>query len=163
MIKEKELREMRQPVRYSNAQGITLKTIQEALQHAAQQHGIPVAFYDDQIKFGGLIGGTVEDCIVLYHPNHQKDYFKVAIKLTRQGNFALVTVNDFGTSTLMGNEGSKQHLKDTFKHGSGAEKVGALIGTGLRMMVKGGANKQKLEEEQMWYAAVTDIFDEIVS
>jgi len=163
MIKEKDLREMRPAVRYQNGQDITLKTVQEALQHCAQQHGIPVAFYADEIKYGGLIGGSVGECIVLYHPEHEKDYFKVAIRVTHQGNYALVSVNDFGTSKLMGNEGSKEYLKDTLRHGSGAEKAGALIGAGIRMMVKGGSNKQKLEEEQMWYGIVIDIFDEIVS
>ncbi len=163
MIKEKDLREMRPSVRYADGNDITLKTVQDAIQHSAQQHGIPVDFYADEVKYGGLIGGGTEECIVLYHPEHQKDYFKLAIRIKRQGNYAFVTVQDFGTSTLMGNEGSKEHLKETFKHGTGAEKVGALIGSGLRKIVKGGANKQKLEAEQMWYSVVTDIFDEIIS
>ena len=163
MINEKELREMRPTVRYKDGQGLTLQTVQEALQHCAQQNGIMVSFCADQIKYGGLIGGSVEDCLVLYHPAHQKDYFNVAIRIKRQGNYAFVSINDFGKSTLMGNEGSKQYLKNTFKHGTGAEKFGALVGAGLRRMVKGGSNKMALEEEQMWYQVVSDIFDEIVS
>lgn len=161
MIKEKELREMRQPVRYKDGQNITLTTLQEALQYKAQENGIPVAFYADQIKSGGMLGGSTEECAVMYHPEHKEDYFKIAIIVKHQGNYAFVTINDFGKSTLLGNEGSKQHLKDTFKQGSGAEKVGALVGAGIRRIAKGGANKQKLEQEQMWYTIVSDIFDEL--
>ena len=43
-----------------------------------------------------------------------------------------------------------------------SEKVGAAIGGGIRNLIVGGANKQKIEEEQMWYAVVSDIFDEVV-
>lgn len=162
MIKEKDLREMRPNVRYQNGEAITLQTLQNALQDAANAHGIAVAFYADEVKYGGFIGGGTEPCLVLYHPEHEKDYFKVCIRVKKQGNYAFVSVNDFGVSTQLGNAGSKEFLKDTMKNGSGAEKVGALVGAGLRMMFKGGANKQKLEEEQMWYAIVEDMFDEIV-
>ena len=39
-------------------------------------------------------------------------------------------------------------------------KVGSMIGQGLMNI---GKSKQKLEEEQMYYQCVFDIFDEIVS
>jgi len=163
MIKEKDLREMRPQVRYKDGQGVTLETVCMAIQHEAQENGIPIAFAKDQIKYGGLIGGGTDDCIVLYHPEHQKDYFNLAIRVKHQGNYAFVTVNDFGKSTLLGNEGSKEYLKEKLKHGRGEEKVGALIGAGIRRIAKGGSNKQKLEDEQNWYTVVADIFDDIVS
>lgn len=80
MIKEKELREMRPQIRYKDGLEVTLQSVQEALLEAAGQVGLPVAFYTDQVKYGGMIGGSTEDCIVLYHPEHQKDYFKVCIR-----------------------------------------------------------------------------------
>lgn len=163
MIKEKDLREMRPQVRYKDGQSITLQAVQNAIRDCAQANGIPVAFKADQIKYGGLIGGSVVDCIVLYHPEHEKDYFNLAIQVKHQGNYAFISVNDFGTSKLLGNEGSHEFLMDTLKHGSGSEKVGALVGAGIRRMVKGGRNTQKLEEEQNWYNMVSDIFDEIIA
>ena len=163
MIKEKDLREMRPQVRYKDGQGITLQTVQEAVRACARENGIPVAFRPDQIKYGGLIGGSVVDCIVLYHPEHEKDYFSAAIQVKHQGNYTFVTVNDFGTSRLLGNEGCHAYLMEQLKHGSGAEKVGALVGAGLRRLVKGGRDSQKLEEEQNWYSMVSDLFDEIIS
>jgi len=161
MIKEKDLREMRQPIRFKDGRSVTFSAMQEAFSEKADEHGIPIAFMIDQIKSGGLIGGGTEDCLVLYHPEHQKDYFNIAIQIRYQGNYAFVTVSDFGKSTLLGNEGSKQHLKDTFKSGSGAEKAGALLGAGIRRLAKGGTNKQALQNEQMWYTIIIDIFDEL--
>ncbi len=166
MIKEKDLREMRPRVRYQNGSSITLKTIQNALQDYFNDAAIPVAFYADQIKYGGLIGGSTEDCVVLYHPQHENDYFKVAITVQYQGKFALVTVNDFGSSTQLGNQGSKEMLKEAFKFGSGvatSEKVGMLIGAGARRLLKGGVDQKKLREEQDWYQFVSEAFDEIVA
>ena len=163
MIKEKDLREMRPQVRYRNGQNITLQVLQNAIRGCAQENGIPVAFKSEQIKYGGLIGGNVVDCIVLYHPEHGTDYFNIAIQVKHQGNYAFVSVNYFGNSRLLGNLGSREYLANTLKNGSDADRLGALIGAGIRRVVKGGHNSQKLEEEQNWYSMVSDIFDDIIS
>ena len=163
MIKADDLREFRPVVRYQNGEGITLSTVQDAIQDCADKLGIPVAFRGDQVKSGGLFNSSVEDCVVLYHPEHQWDYYNICLRVKHQGNFAFVSINDFGKSKLEGNAGSRDFLKETIRHGSGAAKVGALIGAGARRLVMGGANKQKLEEEQNYYACLMDIFDEIVS
>lgn len=42
-----------------------------------------------------------------------------------------------------------------------AKAAGAVLGAGVRRVVKGGRNNQKLEEEQNWYAMVGDILDEV--
>ena len=107
------------------------------------------------------MGGS-EKCLVLYHPDHRRDYWKVCIRIKHHGSYAFVTVNMFGVSTLVGNAEVKQKLKDTMKNADGAEKFGALLGAGIRSLVKGLPNQQKLEEEQMWYSIVSDIFDEVV-
>ena len=52
---------------------------------------------------------------------------------------------------------------NTLKNGSDAERLGALIGAGIRRVAKGGHNSQKLEEEKNWYSMVSDVFDEIIS
>ncbi len=162
MIKEKDLEELRPVVRYQNGEGITLQSLQTALKDAANSHGIPVAFSMDEVKYGGLIGGSTEQCLVLYHPEHEKNYYKVCCTVKRQGNYAFVSVHTFGKSTNLNNAALKDFRKDIYKNGSMSEKVGAAIGGGIRNLIVGGANKQKIEEEQMWYAVVSDIFDEVV-
>lgn len=151
---------MRPNVNYRNGRDVTLPAIQQALRNAADSHGISVAFRNDEVKYG-VFGGK-EPCLVLYHPAHEKDYYNVCIRVKHEGNYAFVSVNDFGTSTQIGNAGSKDYLKETMKNGDGWTKAGALLGAGVRRLVKGGVNKQKLEEEQRWYAVIIDLFDEIL-
>lgn len=164
MIKEKDLRELRPRVRYEDRDnGITLQYLQVLLEQYFQKAGIPIAFRDDVIKFGGLLGGSTQECLVIYHPEHEKDYFNIAVHMKRQGVYVFVTVNDFGESRLFGNQGSSEFLKETLANGDGAEKVGALIGAGIRRLLKGGVDKRKLEDEQDWYLFLRDAFDDIVA
>ena len=161
MIKEKELVEFKPVIKYPNAQGLNLDAILKKIRDEAHDNGVSVAFYSDEVKYAGL-GAGKESCLVLYHPEHEKDYFKFCIRVRHQGNYAFVTVENFGVSVQIGNLNSKENVSQTLKYGSGSEKVGALIGGGIRTLLKGGANKQKLEEEQMWYAVVSDIFDKLI-
>lgn len=167
MIKEKEIIEARPQIRIPNGRDITEKELIAALKAEAQETGIPIAFTTDQIKFGGFIGGSVEDCIVVYHPDHQRDYFNTAIRLTHQGSYAFLTIYRFGTSRLLGNAASsefaKTKVKEAFRGGSASEAVGAVIGKGIRTLVMGVSNKQKMEEEQNWYLMLDDVLENIFS
>lgn len=160
MIKADTLREFRPSVRYKDGSGITLQTVQSAIKDAAQGMGIPVAFYAEQVKSGGLFNSSVEDCIVMYHPEHQNDYFKFCIRVGRQGTYAFVSVNDFGQSKQMAKADRAEFAKQDRKGKSMSYKVGSMIGAGIANI---GKSKQKLEEEQMYYQCVFDIFDEIIA
>lgn len=160
MIKADELREFRPQVRYQDGEGITLMTVQDAIKDCAMKMGIPAAFRGDQVKSGGVFNSSVEDCIVMYHPEHEKDYFKFCIRVKRQGVYAFVSINDFGQSKQMKKANTAEFMK---KDRAGKEMsyiVGSMIGQGLRTL---GGSKAKLEEENMYYQCVFDIFDEIVS
>lgn len=165
MLKEKDLTQTKQ-VRIPNGQNITLNDVKVALKNEADENGVPIAFQSDQVKIGGLIGGSTEDCLVVYHPDHQKDYFNTAVRLKHQGNYAFLTIYDFGQSRLLGNAASsefaKNQVKDAFHGGSVGVAVGAVVGKGLRTLFKGGANKSKLEEEQNWYVMLDDMFENIL-
>lgn len=160
MIKADELREFRPQVRYQNGEGITLSTVQEAIKDCAMKMGIPVAFRGDQVKSGGFFNSSVEDCLVMYHPEHEKDYFKFCIRVKHQGMYAFVMINDFGQSKQMKKANTAEFMKQDRKGQSMSYKVGSMIGQGLRTL---GKSSQKLEEENMYYQCVFDIFDEIVS
>lgn len=122
--------------------------------------GVPVAFYNEQVKSGGLFNSSVEDCIVMYHPEHQNDYFKFCIRVGRQGTYAFVSVNDFGQSKQMAKADRAEFAKQDRKGKSMSYRVGSMIGSGIANI---GKSKQKLEEEQRYYQCVFDIFDEIIS
>lgn len=149
MIKADNLRKCHPGVRIKNGSGITLPAVQTAVEKGAEDIGIPVAFYDDQVKSGGLFNSSVEDCIVMYHPDHERDYFKFCIRVGRQGSYAFVSVNNFGES--------KQIAKANYAENSKREG-GPMLD---RLVMTIGRSKQKLEEEQMYYQCIFDIFDEI--
>lgn len=159
MIKIDELREFRPQVKYQNGNGITLITVQDAIKDCATKMGIPMAFKYDKVKLGGWFNSSVDDCLVLYHPEHERDYFKFCVRINHQGVYAFVSINDFGRSSQM----TKMMLAEEGKADRAGKKmsykIGSLIGTGLTTI---GKSKAKLEEEQRYYQCVMDIFDEIV-
>ncbi len=173
MIKEKDLQELRPQIRYKDGQSITLQNIQGALQRGAETAGVPIAFQMDQVR-SGLLGGS-EDCLVVYHPEHPKDYFSVAVRIKRQGNYAFVSADSFGTSKLMKAEAVRKQLNETAKAGvnyrgynplenaaAGAAIIGAGV-AGVRHLIKGKSDKEKMEQEQQWYTIICDILDEVIS
>lgn len=160
MIKSDNLRDFRPTVRYKDGNGITLETVQEAIDQCAQNMGIPVAFKLDQVKSGGLLNSSVEECIVMYHPEHSNDYFNFCIRVRQQGTYAFVSINDFGTSKQMKKADTAEFMKKDRAGKEMSYKIGSIIGEGLRTI---GQNKQELEKENNYYQCIFDIFDEIVS
>lgn len=160
MIKADYLREFRPTIRYNDGYDITLQIVQEALEDSAQKKGVPVAFYNDQIKSGGLFNSSVEDCIVMYHPEHKNDYFKFCIRVTVQGSYAFISVNDFGQSKQMSKAGYAENYKADRQGKSMSYKIGSMVGQSIMTI---GKSKHKLEEEQMYYECISDIFDEVIS
>ena len=160
MIKADELRELRPDVRYKDGRDITLQSVQAAISNCAQEMGIPVAFYDEQVKAGGLFSSSTEDCIVLYHPEHLNDYFKFCIRVRHQGTYAFVSVNDFGKSKQLNKAAAVEFGAEDRKGKSLSYKLGSKA---VEMIMTAGKNKQKKEEEEFYYQCVCDIFDDLIS
>ena len=160
MIKADNLRNFRPTVKYKDGRDITLKVIQNAIKDAAKEIGIPVTFYTDQVKSGGFFSADYEDCLVMYHPEHEYDYFKFCIRVSYQGTYAFVSVCDFGQSAQLAKVERAEFAKQDRKGKSMSYKVGSMIGQGLANI---GKSKQKLEEEQMYYQCVMDLFDELLA
>ena len=160
MIKADELREFRPVVRYRDGSEITLQAVQNALEAAANSIGIPVDFYEDQVKSGGIFNKTIENCIVLYHPEHQYDYFKFCIRIATEGSYAFISCNDFGQSKQMNKADRVEAYKEDRRGKSMSYKVGSIIGQGISSI---GKSKQKLEEEQNYYNCISDILDDVIS
>lgn len=162
MIKEKELVE-REGTHFRNGDSITLQTLQNELADAAVQVALPVAFRDDQIKFGGPIGSSMEHCVVLYHPLHKDDYNFYVFRINHQGKYAFLNIYVGGTSKLGIADTAKKDLlsgnmSSLSSYGKGAV-VGSLIGSVLNGSLLG--NKKKFEEERQWYIMVEDIIGDI--
>lgn len=159
MLKEKELREFRPTYRYADGQAITLLSIQEAIKDAADKKGILVAFEKDQVKGGTLLKSTVDDCLVLFHPEHRNEFFKFCIRVRKQGTYAFISVNDFGESKHLGAAMGLEANKEAMQGHELSERIGASIGRGIRGLF---VDKEKVAIEQMWLQCVQDIFDEVI-
>lgn len=164
MIKEKELRNG-EKIRFREGGGVDLPTLQTMLAALADKYSIPVAFYNEQIKYGGLIGGSTKECLVLYHPNHKNDYFSFVLQVTYQGRYAFLDIDEIGQSKMAGKVyAAGQGRKDAKAERRGlpmSERVGAAIGAGIANGIMSiGANKSKLEQEENWYLMIKDIIEE---
>ena len=160
MITAAEGRECRPVVRSRDGSERTVQAVQNALEAAANSIGIPVAFYEDQVKSGGIFNKTIENCIVLYHPEHQYDYFKFCIRIATEGSYAFISCNDFGQSKQMNKADRVEAYKEDRRGKSMSYKVGSIIGQGISSI---GKSKQKLEEEQNYYNCISDILDDVIS
>lgn len=178
MINAKDLdMDFRPKIRYSDGTDITLPVVQKALTDEANKHGIPIEFYSEQVRVGGVMGmgGKVEDCLVLHHPEHKKDYFTFVIRVAHQGTYAFVSVDGYGKSKLMKAEDSRQRMKYAAKGHLGAAVFGngnsqdmvhglanAAIGGAKSLIANLTGAKAKMEQESNWYAMVSDLFEEIL-
>lgn len=158
MIRADDLQEFRPQIRYENAENLNLGLIQNAIRRYAENLGISVAFRDDQVKSGNIFSRTIDDCVVMYHPDHERDYFKFCIRARRQGIYTYVIVNVCGQSTQMRKQNAIDYAREDREGKS--YQIGSFIGQTLLSV---GKNRQKLEDEIRYYQVVTEIFDEVIS
>ena len=155
MLKMDDLQEERADVAYKVEKGVnvTLSNIQELIQKVADEYQIPVAFGEGQIKSGGMFNKTVSDCITMWHPDHPTDYFRNAITLRKQGLMNYVSIFYFGKSKQLGNQISADMAGEYLREG----KLGRAALTGIMSI---GKNKQKHQEENDYYHALKEVFNE---
>lgn len=164
MIKEKELSSYRPDIQYMNGNGISLQSIQNILRDTAGKYQIPINFYYDQV--GGLLSKK-EECLVLFHPQHQKDYCKFVITIRKQGMMAFVSFKGYGSSKNIGKlsrgGSAKQDLATAIFSKDVNESAAALGRSLVNGVLSLGGNKAKKQEEQDWYSCINQIINEAVS
>ena len=177
MIAEKELQELRALTRCKNGQGTTLQSVLAELQKRASGAGVAVQYTYDQVK-SGLFGGAGE-CLVLYNPEHRKDYVSIVVRLKEQGGQTYIAIDSYGTSKLLKAEETRKALNSAVKESvwnrsskpdynpfysaaAGAAIVGAGV-AGVRHLIKGKSDKENREIELQWYADICDMLIQAVS
>lgn len=167
MIKEKELSAYRKPVCYENGSQLSLDGIQNAFLNAANELQISLKISKNQIKSGGMLSSNVQDCLVLYHPNHQKDYYNFVVSIRRQGAMAFVSVDTYGSSkNSMRLEHSGQAGKDlkmsifSKDPNESAKALGRAIAGGIMGL---GGSKNKKREEENWYSYIATIIQKVIN
>lgn len=88
MIPLNELCEILPVYIYPKGDTVSFSAIQNFVSRVADDFNVPIAFAKDQIVRGILPEFIVEDCIVIYHPKHQKDYFKIVTCINRNNDTA---------------------------------------------------------------------------
>lgn len=157
MLKEKDMEDFHKTTYVDDEAGVTsLDTVQSAIEQVAGDMGIPVAFSRDQVKGGGLFNKTVDDCIVLYHPDHKRDYYNFCVYLSRQGNRVFIYTKVFGHSKQFKKEARSEAAKANRQGKELAYQLGSVIGSGIRNI---GKSQKKLEEEQEYYDTLDEVFE----
>lgn len=180
MIQEKHLTEFLAPKPLSAHAPATVAALDDALRTAADANQIPYACHTEDVRFGGMLKNHIDSCLVITHPEHQRDYFSLVISCTGEK----LTVYRYGSSKQMDKLAEKASFKGsagTFGNGlfGGHDVDDAVTGAaaniyGAGKMMKGtagmlihglkalGGSKQKLEEEKAWYAAINKLLEAAV-
>lgn len=148
MLKEKQLNDDVNKFKTS-----AISTQQEAkakIERICNDNGIPVQIEYDTLKVGGFFNSRELDCLVISHPEHQRDYYKIVVVL---GGFEVILAST-GTSKQMKKQAIADANKEWRKGRSMSEKVGNVIGSAIWMI---GKSKSKLEMEQDYYNALIEI------
>lgn len=169
MLKEKELRNFKTNMRCVNK--ITLEDVKNTIESKAHMIQLPVAFYNEEIKKGGMLNSHVIDCLVVYHPEHHSDYIKFAISIEN----SVVSISEFGESKNQRKLNNRQGAGAAMKAGihtaninaekgsgiGGALTTGALIG-GVKILKSLGGSKVKKQAEEEYYSMLISILNEII-
>lgn len=110
---------------------------------------IPVEIENDTLKVGGVFNSRELECLVISHPEHQRDYFKFVVVL--RGHEVILATT--GTSKQMKKHAIADANKQWRQGRSTSEKIGNMIGGAIWLI---GKSKSKLEQEQVYYDALLE-------
>lgn len=148
MLKEKQLNDDINKFKTS-----VICTQQEAktkIEHICAENEVPVSIEFDTLKIGSFLNSRELDCLVISHPEHQRDYYKIVVAL---GGFEVIMAST-GTSKQMKKQALADANKQWRKGRSMSEKVGNVIGSAIWMI---GKSKDKLAQEQAYYNALIEV------
>jgi len=133
-------------LKFTQAQGLTLESAGNLLMQTANQYGLPITCTQDQIKSGGLLNKSLQDCLVITHQQHRDTYFKYCLSVRTSGIYSYLEVKYFGSSTNTGAERKKEENKAT---------IGGMLKNALF-----AKNKDAYVAEYDYYEQLDDIIKE---
>ena len=148
MLKEKQLND---DINKFKASVIcTQQEAKEKIERICANNSVPVSIEYDTLKVGGFFNSRELDCLVISHPEHQRDYYKIVVVL---GGFEVIMAST-GTSKQMKKQAIADANKQWRQGRSMSEKVGNVIGSAIWMI---GKSKDKLAQEQAYYNALIEV------
>jgi hypothetical protein len=137
-----ELREIHPVLCYApKGDTVTFKAIENLIKKEANKYGVPVAFAHDEIISDNDGSIVIEDCLIVFHPEHIHDYIKIVFRIKRDGDKAFIIKNEYGTSPRMTST-------DMF------EEASKLRNSFMQIV----ENDKELEVEKRYYLAIHSIF-----
>lgn len=148
MLKEKQLND--DLVTYKCARYCPTSEAKELLSDIAGQNEIPIKVEQDKIKVGGFFNSRELECLIISHPEHLRDYYRLVV-VPSAGE---VFVASMGTSKQMKKFAIAESAKEQRKGKSMSYKVGHMVGSSIWLL---GKSKNKLEAEQNYYDALFQV------
>lgn len=115
------------------------------------EYGAPIRLYGDQIRSGGLLNYSIENCLIIENIRYPKDYFRFCITTRRQGKQTLILMYYYGWSSLT----VKAHQDEERR------RSGSLSGLLINALV--GVNQADYNAEYDYYEIVNEIFERLFS
>ncbi len=98
MYDRKDLLNIRQSYQLVGDRGMSIPVIEEYLAKYAEQYHITVTWTEDMINNDEEGKETVQDCLVLYHPDHKDDYYNIVIDFEAPTKLAILSASIAGSS-----------------------------------------------------------------
>ena len=94
MYKRKELLNIRTSYQLSGPEGMSIQVLEKKLEDFVQQFEVVLSSKEDKIEEDG----SEKDCLVLFHPEHEDDFFKVVIDFDAPTKLAVLSASIAGES-----------------------------------------------------------------
>ena len=132
MIKEKELNDDLETIKIGR-QYTSLEEVRDVILDLARSNQVAIEITLDTVKTKGIFRSQELPCLILAHPDHKRDYYKMVV-LVGDGEIMMAST---GVSKQM----KKFNIAEANKE----------IRRGKSMSFKLGKNKNKMAEENEYY------------
>jgi len=156
MIKSSALKKVRLYTFCKDSTDINQQSLHATLERKALENQVPVVIDNEQIKFGGAISPNVVDCLVLYHPEHPKDFFRHVISLNQQEDEVHVSVNYYGRSKQTGKDAWVEEAKGSLRKGD----TGKALLKGIMAL---GKSNNKMQNEYDYYYDIREVINGVLT
>lgn len=145
MIKEKELNNDLET--FKVGQVYSLVEARGVLLELAQANEVAIEIATDTVKTKGFFNSQEIPCLVISHPDHKNDYYRIVVLV---GNGEIMVAST-GVSKQMKKFDIAEANKQMRKGKSMSFKVGNMVTSSLFTI---GKNKDKMAEEKAYYDTI---------
>lgn len=143
MIKEKKLNDDLETIKIGR-QYTSLEEVRDVILDLARSNQVAIEITLDTVKTKGIFRSQELPCLILTHPDHKRDYYKMVV-LVGDGEIMMAST---GVSKQMKKFNIAEANKEIRRGKSMSFKVGNIVGSSIWTL---GKNKNKMAEENEYY------------